>query len=224
MKKSNLPYVLCLMVALGTPALAQAQVAGTSTVDVTVSEATQLAMGWSAKKSILGKSVYNEAGEKVGEVEDLIVAPGRNVSYLIIGAGGFVGIGRHDVAVAVARIQNQGGKLVMPGATKATVKAMPVFQYATDTGRRDEFIAATDKEISLAKVRLTDLRTAASTATAEGKASLAARVTALEADVKVADAKLGEMKRASIKHWADFEVEVNTAMTHLRHSVENAKS
>lgn len=224
MKKLSLISALCLAALIGAPQLAAAQVAGSSTVDVTISEATQLAMGWSVKKSVLGKTVYNELNEKVGKVEDLIVAPGRNVSYLIIGAGGFVGIGRHDVAVPVDRIQNQGGKLVMAGATKAIVKSMPTFDYASDTTRRDQFIAATDKEIGLAKVRLADLRTAAATASVEGKASLSARVAAVEGDVKVADAKLGEMKRASAKRWSDFEVEVNTAMAHLRQSVGNAKS
>ena len=224
MKKFNLLPSLCLIAVLGAPAFAQAQVAGSSTVDVTVSEATQLALGWSAKKSILGKTVYNETGQKVGKVEDLIVAPSRNVSFLIIGAGGFVGIGRHDVAVPVDRIQNQGGKLLMPGATKAMVKGMPAFTYASDTMRRDEFIAATNKEIALAKTRLAELRSAAATATADGKASLSAHVTTLEGDLQVADAKLGELKRASIQRWTAFEADVNAAMAHLRQSLHNAKS
>ena len=224
MKKSSYAYALCFAAVMCAPVFSLAQVAGTSTVDTTISEATQLAMGWSAKKSILGKSVYNEAGVKVGKVEDLIVSPGRNVSFLIIGAGGFVGIGRHDVAVAADHIQNQSGRLVMAGATKDSIKAMPVFQYATDMGRRDEFIAATDKEIGMAKVRLADLRSAASSASAEAKASLLAQATTVEGDINLAEAKLGEMKRASVKQWGDFEVGVSTVMAHLRQSVSNAKS
>jgi hypothetical protein len=55
------------------------------------------------------------AGEKVGKVEDLIISPDKSVSYDIVGAGGFVGIGRHDVAIPFAQIHDQAGKLVMPG-------------------------------------------------------------------------------------------------------------
>lgn len=96
---------------------ATAQVAGgTTTVDTSVTESTKLAMGWSVKKTLMGKTIYNDAGEKVGKVEDLIISPDKNVSYVIVGAGGFIGIGRHDVAIPVTQIQDKAGKLVMAGA------------------------------------------------------------------------------------------------------------
>lgn len=103
-----------------------AQVAGSAT---SVTETTREAMGWSVKKTLMGKNVYNEADMKVGKVEDLIVSPDKNVSYVIVGAGGFVGINRHDVAIPVTQIQNKAGKLVLSGATKASIKAMPEFVY-----------------------------------------------------------------------------------------------
>lgn len=52
----------------------------------------------------------------VGKVQDLIISPDANVSYVIVSAGGFVGIGRHDVAIPVTQIQGPSGKLVMTGA------------------------------------------------------------------------------------------------------------
>src|SRR5690349_20653136 len=55
--------------------------------------------GWSAKRSFLGKAVYNENNQKVGTITDLIVAPDTSLAYVVIGAGGFVGLGRHNVAV-----------------------------------------------------------------------------------------------------------------------------
>ena len=87
-------------------------------------------MGWSAKKQILGKPVYNEKNEKVGAIDDIIVTPERAVSYVIVGAGGFVGVGRHDVAIAVERLRSEEGKFVLPGATKEAVKGLPKFEYA----------------------------------------------------------------------------------------------
>jgi sporulation protein YlmC with PRC-barrel domain len=89
-------------------------VAGSTTVGITVTEATQVAMGWSVKKGILGKTIYNEAGDRIGKVIDLIISPDRNVSYVIVGAGGFIGFGRHDVAIPVKQIQDN--KVMKAGA------------------------------------------------------------------------------------------------------------
>ena len=60
-----------------------AQVAGSTTTGVAVAEMQEVALGWSAKKQILGKTVFNENHEAVGKVDDLIVAPDRSVSYLM---------------------------------------------------------------------------------------------------------------------------------------------
>lgn len=97
----------CLWLALAatllpTPLAARAQVAGSTAASVTLTERHAVAMGWSAKRSVLGKTVSTESGQKIGQVQDIIIAPGGKVSYLIIGAGGFVGIGLHDVAVPAA--------------------------------------------------------------------------------------------------------------------------
>jgi hypothetical protein len=92
MKQTYSLHALALVLALALSQGAHAQVAGTTVVGVSVTEATQVATGWSAKKSILGKAIYNDAGNKVGKVEDLIIAPDRHVSYLVVGVGGFIGI------------------------------------------------------------------------------------------------------------------------------------
>ena len=109
---------------------AMAQVAGSTRLGVSVEEVKIVASGWSSKKQILGKTVFNENNEKVGRIDDLIVAPTGELSFVIIGAGGFAGVGRHDVAIPVQQIQLQDGKFVLPGATKAAVKALPKFEYA----------------------------------------------------------------------------------------------
>ena len=65
-------------------------------------------------------------------VDDIIIAPDKSVSYLIIGAGAFVGLGRHDVAIPIDQIIEQAGEIVLPGATKDVIKALPAFDYAKD--------------------------------------------------------------------------------------------
>ncbi|MCV2353300.1 PRC-barrel domain-containing protein [Paucibacter sp. B2R-40] len=221
---SNLSVAaLILFGALCSAGPAAAQIAGgTTTVEASVTESTLLAMGWSVKKTLLGKTIYNDAGQKVGKVEDLIISPDKNLSYVIVGAGGFVGIGRHDVAIAVNQIQDKGGKLVMAGASKEMMKAMPEFTYATDTSKRDAFVATADADIAKGKVALAGLEKKAGAAAADAKAKIDADVTTLRSDLKSAETKLAELKQASAARWREFEGDVSSATARLRKSVEKA--
>ncbi|WP_198971103.1 PRC-barrel domain-containing protein [Xylophilus sp. ASV27] len=105
-------------------------VAGATTLGVTTTEIQAVATGWSLKKSVLGKSVYNDEGKAVGKIDDVIVAPDKAVSYAIIGAGGFLGMGKHDVAIPVNQFHVEKNKITLPGATKDALKALPKFEYA----------------------------------------------------------------------------------------------
>ena len=109
-----------------------AEIAGTTLIGVSETVLTQVVTGWSVKKQVLGKSVYNEKNEKIGKIHDIIISADRSVSYAIIGAGGFLGLGDHNVAISVDYIRLIAGKLVITGATKETLKKMPAFKY-TDT-------------------------------------------------------------------------------------------
>ena len=134
MKRKVMAVMICLaVVGMMGNALAQQQtpVAGTTTtvIGVSADELVTVVKGWSAKKQVMGKDVYNDKNEKVGVVEDLIVAPDKAVSYAIIGAGGFLGMGKHDVAIRMNQFKLVEGKFTLPGATKEAVKAMPAFQY-----------------------------------------------------------------------------------------------
>ena len=107
------------------------QVVGSTQLGVAVAELRDVTTGWSAKRQVLGKTVYNDGGDGIGKVDDIIVSPDKAVSYAIIGAGGFLGMGRHDVAIPVSQIkQKSDGKFLLAGATKDALKAMPPFEYA----------------------------------------------------------------------------------------------
>lgn len=200
-----------------------AQVAGgTTTVGVKVTESTQIALGWSAKNTLMGKTVYNAAGDKIGKVDDLIISPEKNVSYVIIGAGGFIGIGRHDVAVPVDQIRDVAGKLVMANASKESMKAMPIFTYATDTTRRDAFVAATEKDIEKGKAKIAQLEKRASLSVTEAKDKINLEITTLKADVLLAETKLAEMRRAAVSRWREFELDINATTARIRRSLETA--
>jgi PRC-barrel domain len=107
-----------------------AQVAGSTLVGVTVTEMRDVAVGWSVKRKILNAPVFNDQKEKIGEVVDIIVTPAKAVSYAIVNAGGYLKITKHDVAIPVSQLKLVEGKLVLPGATRAALKASPEFKYA----------------------------------------------------------------------------------------------
>lgn len=134
MKKAAKAYILVTMFAA---AFTGAGIAGsyaqnTDLVQINngpVTEVKGVLLGWSAKKKILGSEIYNEINEKVGEVKDIIISPDKAVSYVIISSGGFVGLGSHDVAIMMSDLRLTKDKLILPGATKASIQALPNFEY-----------------------------------------------------------------------------------------------
>jgi len=87
---------------------------------------------WDGPRSVAprtaGRNACSRRG-KVGKVEDMIVAPDKAVSYVILGVGGFLGLDRQDVAIPSGQLKFEGGKLTLPGATKEALKVLPKFEY-----------------------------------------------------------------------------------------------
>jgi sporulation protein YlmC with PRC-barrel domain len=117
-------------IALTAPAISHAQVAGSTLIGISVAEMRDVTSGWSAKRQILGQPVFNDKDERVGSIDDIIIAPDKAVSYAIINAGGFIGLTKHDVAIPVSQLKLVDNKLVLAGATKEALRASPPFEYA----------------------------------------------------------------------------------------------
>lgn len=81
---------------------------------------------------MLGKNVYGRDGEKLGEVEDIIL-DGANgqARQLVISSGGFLGIGEKQVAVDFnqARWNANEDRLELSTLTQNDVKGMTEFKY-----------------------------------------------------------------------------------------------
>jgi sporulation protein YlmC with PRC-barrel domain len=122
--------IVLASIGLTTPIIARAQVAGSTLLGVSVAELRDVTLGWSAKRQILGHAVYNDSNERIGSIDDVIVASDKTVSYAIINAGGFLAVAKHDVAVPVSKLTLVDDRLVLPGATKEALKASPRFEYA----------------------------------------------------------------------------------------------
>jgi sporulation protein YlmC with PRC-barrel domain len=111
-----------------------APVAGRAPLGVTVTQIEEIVVGWSTKHDLFGKTVVNDKNEKIGKVDDLIISPSKAgntpaASFAIIGVGGFVGIGKREVAIPTEQLKLQNKQLTLPGATKDALKAMPPFIY-----------------------------------------------------------------------------------------------
>jgi PRC-barrel domain len=61
------------------------QIVGSTQLGVAVAELRDVTTGWSVKRQVLGKTVFNDSGDGIGKVDDIIVAPDKAVSYAIIG-------------------------------------------------------------------------------------------------------------------------------------------
>ena len=87
------------------------------------------ATGYRASK-LLGADIYNDAGEKIGKLDDFIVGSEANVSVAVVAVGGFLGMGSRMVAVPATSIEsNEQGQMVLPGGTKDRLMALPEFRY-----------------------------------------------------------------------------------------------
>ncbi|HEV7601839.1 MAG TPA: PRC-barrel domain-containing protein [Bradyrhizobium sp.] len=59
---------------------------------------------WRASK-LAGVNVYNEANEKIGDINDVILDKSGKASNVILGVGGFLGMGEHLVAVPFEKLK-----------------------------------------------------------------------------------------------------------------------
>jgi sporulation protein YlmC with PRC-barrel domain len=82
---------------------ASAQTA-TSRTDAAPASATHRDGEWRASK-LIGVNVYNEANEKIGDINEIILEKSGKAENVIIGVGGFLGIGEHYVAVPFDKLK-----------------------------------------------------------------------------------------------------------------------
>ena len=100
------------------------------TVSIERVDVQKLAAGYRSSK-IVGSPVVNDANEKIGDVDDLLVEPSDKVLFAVLSVGGFLGMGERLVAVPFGSLQIAGNKVMLPGGTKDALTALPEFKYAT---------------------------------------------------------------------------------------------
>jgi hypothetical protein len=113
--------------SLSGPAVSQG---APQTVALMKVDPTTLAPGYRTSK-VVGSTVVNEAKETVGTIDDLIVTPTEKVPFAVLSVGGFLGMGTKYVVVPFSSLQVKDKQMVLPGATKDSLRALPEFKYNT---------------------------------------------------------------------------------------------
>lgn len=101
---------------------------------------------WRASK-VIGVNVYNEQNEKIGDINEVIIDSAGRVDGAVIGVGGFLGMGEHNIIVPMDKLKfaNEAGKTTtgstssgskqwypdraVMNANKDQLKALPEFKY-----------------------------------------------------------------------------------------------
>ncbi len=59
---------------------------------------------WRASK-LVGLAVYNDSSEKLGDISEILVDNSGKINAVIVGVGGFLGVGQHDIAVSFDKLK-----------------------------------------------------------------------------------------------------------------------
>ena len=82
----------------------------------TMSDSSSFQGTWRASK-IVGLSVYNDNNESLGSINDLLTDKGGKIQAVVIGVGGFLGVGEHLVAVSWDKVKFVDQPVAYTGAS-----------------------------------------------------------------------------------------------------------
>ena len=121
---ATIASMLGLMSIVATPRMATSQAVQLVKVDVAT-----VAKGYRTSK-LIGTGVVNEKNESIGSLDDLVIDK-KQVLFAVLEVGGFLGIGKHLVAVPYDSLQisEDGKKVALPGASKDELKKLSEFKY-----------------------------------------------------------------------------------------------
>jgi hypothetical protein len=100
----------------------------TESLGAATAETGLIIYGWRASK-LKGADVYNDANEKIGDIDDFIIAKDGTLTFAIVNVGGFLGYGDYKVAVLLQRFSKIVPTPILPGATREKLRKLPRFDY-----------------------------------------------------------------------------------------------
>ncbi|HYG91657.1 MAG TPA: PRC-barrel domain-containing protein [Azospirillum sp.] len=133
MRKLLVP-VLSAVALLSTAGCAQMQdmFGGTSSQAARpISERTTTSVASLTPQEMMGKNVITEDAQNVGAVEDVLMRNRNRASHVVVGTGGFLGMGERNVALDVDRLRWSGenNALVAMNMTPDQIASLPEYRY-----------------------------------------------------------------------------------------------
>ena len=116
------------------PAVAQDNGATQMRAPTAQESSTQTMSDQISASALLDETVVNAANESIGDINDLMLDKNGKVAAVIVGVGGFLGMGEKDVALTFDQLKftNNGNDLVvMSNATKDSLQAAPAYDKPT---------------------------------------------------------------------------------------------
>src|SRR5918912_3197414 len=84
----------------------------------------------------IGSNVYDKDNNKVGDINDVIIDPAGKVADVIIGVGGFLGIGEKNVALKMSDLKRGQDNRLMLDKSKDQLKQMASFDLTYESQNR----------------------------------------------------------------------------------------
>jgi sporulation protein YlmC with PRC-barrel domain len=152
MQKIVLSLAAAAAVALAIPAIAQQKADTKTALPAKTFIKAQDARQYLARTRLIGQNVLNRDGQKVGDIEDLIVSSGNQIVGVIMGVGGFLGVGEKKIGVELAalKFETKDGKttITLPAATKEVLAAVEPYQRTDPQKSLLEKATATAKDLA----------------------------------------------------------------------------
>jgi hypothetical protein len=101
---------------------------------------SQQSTDWRGSK-LIGASVYGPDNASIGEINDIVIAPDGKINAVVVGVGGFLGVGQKDVAlpfegISVTRKADSASiDKITVSYTKDQLKEAPTFAYYEPASR-----------------------------------------------------------------------------------------
>lgn len=119
--------------AMLVPAVAQTNPPATSPAPATQATAPQShSEMWRASK-LIGLNVYNDQNEKLGDISEILVDKSGKIDGVVIGVGGFLGMGRHDIKVEMSKLKFVDEPVRTSSTTTSTTGSATTNRPATTT-------------------------------------------------------------------------------------------